>query len=219
MAMKNSVRFRSVGFSHRHETTSAWPRALASPICSSEAAIDAYLMFALAEAKALIIQHRDAVLAIANALMVHRTLDAVMIHKIIASAPERARRADWARVQQSAADFAAREMEGAQRASPVRAVPRAPMAPPTPSECATRAALMISSGSNTYPWLSTGRRRSSNIMHLRSLRSAPTWRHKNQAPELLPRPDSAAAQAACRHPTARIFARSNLSDRATPENR
>jgi hypothetical protein len=29
-----------------------------------------------------------AVLAIANALMVHRTLDAVMIHEIIASAPE-----------------------------------------------------------------------------------------------------------------------------------
>jgi hypothetical protein len=100
-----------VGFSHRHETTSSWPRALASLICSSEAAIDAYLMFALAEAKALIIQHRDAVLAIANALMVHRTLDAVMIHKIIASAPERARPAAWARVQQSAADFAPREME------------------------------------------------------------------------------------------------------------
>jgi hypothetical protein len=60
----------------------------------------------------LIIQHRDAVLAIANALMIHRTLDAVMIHKIIASAPERARRADWARVQQSAADFTACGLEG-----------------------------------------------------------------------------------------------------------
>jgi hypothetical protein len=44
-----------------------------------------------------IVQHRAAVLAIANALMIHRTLDAVMIHKIIALAPERARRADWAR--------------------------------------------------------------------------------------------------------------------------
>jgi ATP-dependent Zn protease len=40
----------------------------------------------LAEAKALIIRHRDAVLAIANALMIHRTLDAVMIHEIIARA-------------------------------------------------------------------------------------------------------------------------------------
>jgi hypothetical protein len=35
-----------------------------------------------------------AVLAIAIALMVHRTLDAVMIHEII-GAPEQARRADW----------------------------------------------------------------------------------------------------------------------------
>jgi hypothetical protein len=33
-------------------------------------------MFALAEAKALIIRDRDVVLAIANALMTHRTLDA-----------------------------------------------------------------------------------------------------------------------------------------------
>jgi hypothetical protein len=57
-------------------------------------------------------RHRAAVLAIANALMIHRTLDAVMIHKIIASAPERARRSDWARVQQSAADFAARGLDG-----------------------------------------------------------------------------------------------------------
>jgi hypothetical protein len=87
-------------------------RALASLICSSESAIDAYLMFGLAEAKALIIQHRAAVLAIANALMICRTLDAVMIHEIIARAPERARRADWARVQQSAADFAAHGLEG-----------------------------------------------------------------------------------------------------------
>jgi hypothetical protein len=78
-------------------------RALASLICSSESAIDAYLIFALAEAKALINQHRAAVLAIARALMIHRTLDAVIIHEIIALAPERARRADWARVQQSAA--------------------------------------------------------------------------------------------------------------------
>src|SRR6266851_7394048 len=49
-------------------------RMLASLICSSEPAIDAYLMFGLAEATALIVQHRAAVLAIAHALMVHRTL-------------------------------------------------------------------------------------------------------------------------------------------------
>jgi hypothetical protein len=51
------------------------------------------------------IRHRDVVLAIANALMVHRTLDAVMIHKIIALAPERARRADWARTCANASLF------------------------------------------------------------------------------------------------------------------
>jgi hypothetical protein len=53
--------------------------------------------YGLAEAKAPIIRHRDVVLAIAIAPIIHRTLDAVMIHKIIASAPERARRADGAR--------------------------------------------------------------------------------------------------------------------------
>jgi hypothetical protein len=57
------------------------------------------------------VQHRAAKQAIANALMIHRTLDAVMIHKIIASAPEHARRAGWARVQQSAADFTAAGLE------------------------------------------------------------------------------------------------------------
>jgi hypothetical protein len=57
----------------------------------------------------LIIRHRDGVLA--NALMVHRTLDAVMIHKIIASAPERARWAAWKIVERNAADFAAQGTE------------------------------------------------------------------------------------------------------------
>jgi hypothetical protein len=66
----------------------------------------------LAEAKALIIRHRDVVLAVANALMIHRALDAVMNRKIIASAPERARRADWKIVEKNAADFAARGFDG-----------------------------------------------------------------------------------------------------------
>jgi hypothetical protein len=46
------------------------------------------------------------VLAIAEALMIHRTLDAAMIDSIIAAAPERARRADWAGVMERAAKFA-----------------------------------------------------------------------------------------------------------------
>jgi hypothetical protein len=45
------------------------------------------------------------VLAIAEALMIDRTLDAAMIDDIISRAPERARRVDWAGVMQSAAGF------------------------------------------------------------------------------------------------------------------
>lgn len=80
-------------------------KALASLICSSEEAITAYLDFGRQEAKELILRHRAAVLAIAEALMVHRTLDAAMIDTIIAVAPERARRADWIKVMDSAAGF------------------------------------------------------------------------------------------------------------------
>jgi hypothetical protein len=82
-------------------------RALARLICTSEAAIDAYLRFGAEEAKALIMQHRAAVLAIAKALMVHRTLDAAMIDDIISRAPERARRTDWSKILENAAGFAA----------------------------------------------------------------------------------------------------------------
>jgi hypothetical protein len=53
------------------------------------------------------VQHRAAALAIAEALMVRRTLDAAMIDSIIASAPERARRVDWAEVLENAAGFCA----------------------------------------------------------------------------------------------------------------
>jgi hypothetical protein len=49
----------------------------------------------LVEAKALVIEHRAAVLAIAEALMIRRTLDdAQEIDTIIATVP--ARRAEWA---------------------------------------------------------------------------------------------------------------------------
>jgi hypothetical protein len=52
------------------------------------------------------------VLALANALVERRTLDAVMIHEIIARVPERARRAAWKIVEKNAADFAARGFDG-----------------------------------------------------------------------------------------------------------
>jgi hypothetical protein len=58
-------------------------------------------MFVLTEAKALIIRHRDPVLAIAHALMIHKALDAVMIHEIIGRAP----RADRVRTCANASLF------------------------------------------------------------------------------------------------------------------
>jgi hypothetical protein len=82
-------------------------RKIASMVCTSESAVDAYLAFGLAEAKALIEQHRAAVLAIAEALMVERTLNSEQIDNIIASAPAFARRAAWARVIENAATFTA----------------------------------------------------------------------------------------------------------------
>jgi hypothetical protein len=82
-------------------------RKIASMICTSESAVDAYLAFGLAEAKALITEHRAAVWAIAEALMVHRTLDNEQIDTIIAAAPERARRIDWNGVLENAACFTA----------------------------------------------------------------------------------------------------------------
>jgi hypothetical protein len=55
----------------------------------------------------LIVEHRAAVLAIAEALMVERTLNSQQIDNIIASAPERARRVYWNCVRENAAHFTA----------------------------------------------------------------------------------------------------------------
>jgi hypothetical protein len=89
-------------------------RKFASIICTSDASIEALLLLGLEEAKSLVHQHRAAVLAIADALMLHRTLDAAMIDTIIECAvaqkahdDERARRAGWRLVEQNAADFSA----------------------------------------------------------------------------------------------------------------
>jgi hypothetical protein len=89
-------------------------RQLASIICTSEAAIDAYLNFAAEEAKAIVLQHRSAILAIADALMIERTLDAAQIDNIIAATTaretmraENERRARWRATEQNAAEFSA----------------------------------------------------------------------------------------------------------------
>jgi hypothetical protein len=91
-------------------------RSLASIICTSESAIDFYLKFAAEEAKALITTHRAAVLAIAESLMIHRTLDSTQIDEIIAQAMaykimkiEIERRKRWATTLANAAEFSARE--------------------------------------------------------------------------------------------------------------
>jgi hypothetical protein len=52
-------------------------------------------------------QHRAAVLAIAQALLIHRTLNSKQIDSIIAGAPEHARRVAWKLVEQNAANFKA----------------------------------------------------------------------------------------------------------------
>ena len=87
-------------------------RSLASIICSSEAAIDAYLKFAAEEAKAIIVQHRAAVLAVAEALIIHRTLNSTQIDNIIATAMAREimrieieRRKKWATISANAAEI------------------------------------------------------------------------------------------------------------------
>jgi hypothetical protein len=82
-------------------------RKIASMVCTSASAVDAYLAFGAAEAKALIIEHRAAVWAIAEALMIERTLNSEQIDTIIASAPERARRIEWDNVLENAARFTA----------------------------------------------------------------------------------------------------------------
>jgi hypothetical protein len=89
-------------------------RSLASIICTSENAIDAYLKFASEEAKALITTHRAAVLAIAEALMIHRTLDSTQIDNIIAQAMAREtmrieieRRTKWRQILANATERSA----------------------------------------------------------------------------------------------------------------
>lgn len=80
---------------------------MASIICTSEPSVEAFVQVGLEEAKSLILQHRVAVLAIASALMIERTLNAGRIDGIIAAAPERARRVDWKEVLENAAGFGA----------------------------------------------------------------------------------------------------------------
>jgi hypothetical protein len=50
-------------------------RCLATLLCRSPRSVDAYIEFARCEARALLCDHRTAVIALADALLLHRTLD------------------------------------------------------------------------------------------------------------------------------------------------
>jgi hypothetical protein len=58
-------------------------RAIAGLICRSATSVDAYIEFAKVEAVALLTDHADMVLAIAAALVAHRTLNADQIGKLL----------------------------------------------------------------------------------------------------------------------------------------
>ena len=58
-------------------------RAIAALICRSPRSVDAYLDFCRVEARALLVEHRNIVLAISDALLKHRTLDGAMIDETI----------------------------------------------------------------------------------------------------------------------------------------
>jgi hypothetical protein len=88
----------------RHDLEEA--KSFASILCSSAESIDAFIEYARSEARALLNKHRHILLALAKELVERRTLTGAEIESIIAAAPERARRADWAGVMERAEGFA-----------------------------------------------------------------------------------------------------------------
>jgi hypothetical protein len=93
--------------------------AFAALICSTPKSVEAFLEFAKVEAFEILTAHKTAVLAIANALIENRTLDAGQIDNCIATAEaqdaaaeardaliaEKARRTEWRNVAERAAAF------------------------------------------------------------------------------------------------------------------
>jgi hypothetical protein len=87
--------------------------AFAELLCCTPPAISAFLVYAASEAAALLDEHRDVVIAVADALIERRTMTGEQIDQIIADAlaledlaAERERRAAWAKTIASAAAFA-----------------------------------------------------------------------------------------------------------------
>jgi hypothetical protein len=94
--------------------------AITGIVCSAPASIAAFVEHCYQEAQAIIEQTKPVVLALARALIEHpeRTLNSAEIDLVImqaltseAAPVEHTRRADWARVQINAAEFAARGSE------------------------------------------------------------------------------------------------------------
>jgi hypothetical protein len=89
---------------------------LAGFVCRNMASVAAFIEHGYQEAQALVEEHKAVVQAIAQALIDKRTLDGAEIDAVIApvlaaqaAAEERKRRADWRCVENSAAEFSARE--------------------------------------------------------------------------------------------------------------
>jgi hypothetical protein len=94
-------------------------RAFAAVACAAPPAIGALIAYAEAEASALLSANLPVVLALVEAIIERGTLTGAEVDEVIEGAvaqktldEEHARRADWARVQHSAADFAANGLEG-----------------------------------------------------------------------------------------------------------
>jgi hypothetical protein len=93
-------------------------RAFAAVACAAPPAVNALLAYAEAEASALLEANLPIVLALVAAIIERGTLTGDEVDEVIAAAvaqktrdEERSRRIEWARVQQSAADFAAHGLE------------------------------------------------------------------------------------------------------------
>jgi len=88
-------------------------KALASLVASSPAAVEAFISFCAIEATALIETNAHLVNALAEALRIRRTMTGAEVDEVIAAVvaaksieDEHQRRADWKRIEESAASFA-----------------------------------------------------------------------------------------------------------------
>jgi hypothetical protein len=89
-------------------------RALASLICSSPEAVEAFVNFCMVEAAAILRPREQIVRALTKKLLCRRTMTGDEVDEVIATAiaakaaaDENQRRRDWKRIEESAASFVA----------------------------------------------------------------------------------------------------------------